>query len=441
MKFNDVTNKITEISKNVFGSEALLYDSGELCRLLLYKDVKKNDFDIVKTTVLTEVNGAKLFENIINNNEFFFCECDGGIISFGYYPCDNSVRICVDGKTVLPQYEIEKYENKAQTTLWQFEVDHKLIDCGMCYIMRTCSGAFFIIDSAHTYSVRDCDRIHDFLRERTPAGEKIRIKGWFLSHGHEDHTAQFMNYVRYYTEDTVIEKVYCNFIRNDHRDGSDWMPSNKNYVTMFYELMDKHPEIPVCRLHTGMYFYADNMRFDTLCSHEDVFPESNKNYNDSSVVLMMNAENTKVLFPGDAGLEESEVLETRYADYLKADIVQQAHHGHLGTTAEFYELVGAEIALFPVTQIKFDEELPNYYANRKSIEIAKYYFIASNGTVEIPLPYESGVFTVFPDETFESFSGVYNLWGYEYTKERKEQLYKEYLNRGGMPLDEYKNGF
>ena len=104
-------------------------------------------------------------------------------------------------------------------------------------------------------------------------------------------------------------------------------------------------------------------------------------------------------------------------------------------------MVDAEVALFPVTQIKFDEELPRQEANRKSLEISKYYFIASNGTVEFPLPYKSGEFKLLPDETFESFSGVFNLWCYEYTKERKEQLYKEYLERGGKPMDEYKNGF
>ncbi len=420
-----------------FKSEAQCYNSGESSQLLLYNNIEKDTF----YELLTQFDDKKLFDNKIENNEFFFCVDNGVLLSFAYYSCNNSIRISLDAKTALPQYEKESFKDKGETTLWQFEVDHTLIDCGMCYILRSCDGSFFVIDSAHTYSIKDCDRIYDFLRERTSNGEKIRIKGWFLSHGHEDHIAQFMNYVRYYTHDTIIEKVYHNFVPNDHRDGTYWTPSNLNYVTAFYDLMAKHPEIPVCRLHTGMYFYANNIRFDVLCSHEDVFPDSNENYNDSSVVIMAEAEGTKILFPGDAGLEESRVLEERYPTFLKSDIVQQAHHGHLGTTPEFYELVNAEIALFPVTQIKFDEELPNYLANRKSIQIAKYYFIASNGTVEIPLPYKSGVFRVFPDETFESFSGVFNLWCYEYTAERKEKLYKEYLERGGKPIEEYKNGF
>lgn len=437
MSFSDFLTVLKNKTDTLFGFEAQCYASGNDSCILLYNNADASSF----YELLKEYEGKKLFENKIENNEFCFCSDDGVLISFGYYPCNKSVRISLDGATALPQYEKENYADKGLSTLWQFEVDHTLIDCGMCYIFRCCDGSFFLIDSAHTYSIRDCDRIYDFLRERTPDGQKIRIKGWFLSHGHEDHIAQFMNYVRYYSHDSVIEKVYHNFVPNDHKDGTYWTPSNLNYVTAFYDLMKNHSEIPVCRLHTGMYFYANNIRFDVLCSHEDVFPGSNENYNDSSVVIMAQAEGTKILFPGDAGLEESRVLEERYPAFLKADIVQQAHHGHLGTTPEFYELVNAEIALFPVTQIKFDEELPNYLANRKSIEIAKYYFIASNGTVELPLPYKSGVFTVLPDETFESFSGVYNLWAYEYTKEHKERLYKEYLQRGGKPIDEYKNGF
>lgn len=431
---------LNKIPTPEFG-EFEFYPSGEGCELALYKNVSFKSF-CEYSQKLCNGSFELVNENEIENNYFKFFKSDSLSVSLGYYGCDSAVRLVVDTNINFPQFvPCEIYDKKAQTTLWQFEVDHRLIDCGMCYIVRTNTGAFFIIDSAHTYSVNDCERIHTFLRERTPNGEKIHIAGWFFSHGHEDHIAQFINYIGYYMTDTVIDGFYYNFIDMNHRDGGEWMQSHAGYINMFNERIRKHPEIPVYRLHTGQTFYIDNLKFDVLCSHEDVFPNDNSNYNDSSVVLMMTAEGSKFMIPGDAGHEESYILEARYPKYLKADIVQQAHHGHFGTTDNFYRLVDADVALFPVTQIKFDEELDHWSANRVSLDIADEYYIASNGTVEIDLPLKKGCVKVYPDETFESFEGVYNLWSYEYTPEYKQKLYEEYLRRGGKPLDEYKNGF
>lgn len=418
-----------------------LYHSGEGCDLALFKDASYEMFLNIAEE-LCRGTFELVNENKIENNYFKFFTGENLAVSLGYYECDKTIRLIVDVNRNFPPFAPESSLNRrSKTTLWQFEVDHSLIDCGMCYIIRTQTGAFFIIDSAHTYSINDGERIHDFLRERTPAGEKIHIAGWFFSHGHEDHIAQFMNFIEYYSDDAVIDSLYFNFAPIDHRDGGDWMESHRGYYELFDKVLENHPEVPVVRLHTGQTFYIDNLKIDVLCSHEDVFPNDNSNYNDSSVVLMLTAENTKVMLPGDAGHEESYILEARYPEYLKADIVQQAHHGHFGTTDNFYRLVDASIALFPVTQIKFDEELDHWSANRASIDIADEYYIASNGTVEIDLPYKKGEVKVYPDETFESFRGVYDLWAYEYTPEYKEKLYKEYLARGGKPLDEYKDGF
>ena len=422
-------------------SEYLFYPSGDGCELALYNDVTYEAFESYSEKF--KENAFRLInENRIENNYFKFFKNDRLTVSLGFYECDKTMRVVVDNNINLPQFNpCNNIVKREKTTLWQFEVDHSLIDCGMCYIFRTVTGAFFIIDSAHTYSINDCERIHDFLRERTPKGEKIHIAGWFFSHGHEDHIAQFISYIEFYCKDTVIDNLYFNFVSMDHRDGTEWMDSHRGYYNLFYKALENHPEVPVIRLHTGQSFYIDNLKIDVLCSHEDVFPKDNSNYNDSSVVIMVTAENTKVLLPGDAGHEESYILEARYPKHLKSDIVQQAHHGHFGTTDNFYRLVDADVALFPVTQIKFDEELDHWSANRVSLEIADEYYIASNGTVEIDLPYKKGDIKVLPDETFESFKGVYDLWSYEYTKEYKEKLYNEYLGRGGKPLDEYKDGF
>lgn len=204
-------------------AEYLFYPSGDGCELALFNDVTYEDFEAYADNLIE--NAFKLInENKIENNYFKFFKNDRLTVSFGFYECDKTMRVVVDSNINLPQFKpCNNIVKREKTTLWQFEVDHSLIDCGMCYIFRTVTGAFFIIDSAHTYSVNDCERIHKFLRERTPENEKIRIAGWFFSHGHEDHIAQFINYFNFFCEDTVIDNLYFNFISLDHRDGDEWM--------------------------------------------------------------------------------------------------------------------------------------------------------------------------------------------------------------------------
>ena len=111
--------------------------------------------------------------------------------------------------------------------------------------------------------------------------------------------------------------------------------------------------------------------------------------------------------------------------------MQVSHHGHLGLKEDFYALAAPKVLLFPVTQIMFDGDLDRYPVNRIIIDKCEEYYIASNGTVEIDLPYMHGLSKKFDDETFESFEGVYNLWGYEYTEERKEELRRLFVKNGG----------
>ena len=119
MEFNEYLINLKNKADSFFNTDAQCYDSGKDSQLLLYNNVEKEAF----YKLLSQYEKKKIFDNIIENNEFFFFFEDGVLLSFGYYSCDKSVRISIDGKTALPQYEKEEYTNKGETTLWQFEVD------------------------------------------------------------------------------------------------------------------------------------------------------------------------------------------------------------------------------------------------------------------------------------------------------------------------------
>ena len=405
-----------------------IYDCCDGVSMMLYKNVSAQTFAEYEKTL--ENAGYDVFDSRdIAGNIHYTLRNDGMLIQL-YRSVDGDVRVIADNYTAMVTKEPSEIQRCCSTELYQFETDHSLIDCGMCYIIRCADNSFFIIDSAHFYSIHDNDRIHDLLRSMTPENEKIRIAGWFLSHGHDDHICKCKDYLLYNMDDTVIDAFYYNFIDDKHPDNGHWDGAGKGFRRCFYDAV-KASGVPVIKLHTGQHFYVRNLEFEVLCTHEDVWPASCRDYNNSSTVLMMTAENTKVLFPGDASNESSRILEERYADYLKCDIVQLSHHGHNGTSAQFYRYADAKVVLCPNTQIKIDEEFPRFEANRVAYDIADEFYVSANGTVKLTLPYVAGSAELFPDETNEDFDGIKQLWNYQYTDEFKKNHIEGFIRRGG----------
>lgn len=94
---------------------------------------------------------------------------------------------------------------------------------------------------------------------------------------------------------------------------------------------------------------------------------------------------------------ESEILCKRYGDYLKADIVQIAHHGYSGATVELYEYAAGKVALFPTAKEYFEKN-KDRKANKKILELCNEVYIAGNGTACFKLPYILGTATVTKPE-------------------------------------------
>lgn len=394
---------------------------------LVLQECSKQDYDAYVERLLAAGHTLAAAHSI-GENYHATLRGDGHMMHVYFNACRSAVRAVYDENTVLPCFSPQPCAAKQATVLYQFETDHTLIDCGMCYIIQCADGSFFIIDSAHYYSFNDNDRIHKFLRERTPAGEDIIIAGWYFSHSHVDHVGKFMDFLRYNCDDVVIEALYFNFVPSAYFD--DISAEDQTVKDNFFRLVRSYPDLPKITLHTGQQFYARNLSFEVLYTHEDVYPSAFRDYNTSSSVLMLTADGTKILFPGDAGGVASKVMIGRYGDYLKCDILQVAHHGHYGLSPEFYQLAHAPVVMFPTTQIKYDEEFAVFEANRTAAALSEQCYIASNGTIAIPLPFTGDV-QFLGDETFEDFDKIKGLWGYDYTDARKQELYAAFLARGG----------
>lgn len=419
------------LCENAICGESSVYNCGDGAYMRLIKGAAESDFS--KICGECEKLGYTIFQrNDLEENRHASYHGDM-LIHIYFCPSEKSLRVICDPFSARFECEEPKYERRCGSALWQFENDHSYIDCGMCYILRCADNSFFIIDSGHFLQPNDHKRIYRFLRERTSDGERTVIAGWFFSHAHDDHVSQFVDFIREYGSAVEIERLYYNDAPIDHRDSMSWGESNKKYIRRFEDCA-RSCKIPAAKLHTGQRFFVRNLRFDVLCTQEDVWPQSLENFNNTSCVLALEADGTRIIFPGDAADVESDIMTARYTEKtLGCDIMQQSHHGHSGASPEFYRRAKAKTVMFPITKIKFDEEYPKQEANRVACSIAEEYFIASDGTVEFPLPYSVGSAKVYPDETFENFAAIKMLWGYGYPEEYKKQLFEEFLRRGDLP--------
>jgi|GEM_PF-129726 len=376
-------------------------------------------------------------------NVFFTLKKGGIRVNLLYTPCDSSLRLTAAENEQTPHLTPQKCKKETGTVFYAFENDQTLIDCGMCLMVQCSDHSFFVVDSGHYFQPNDNDRIYKFMRERTPENKKITVCGWLITHAHTDHVSKLIDFLKYNTGDVIIEGFFQNLLPADYGEWDGNYEERQTAEKLFAAL--ECYGAPVYKLHTGMRFYVRNLAFDVLSTFEDIFPERIDDYNDSSAVVMLETEGSRVFIPGDAAVKASKKLEARYGNTLKCDVAQISHHGHTGLSKDCYELLGADTVIFPVTRIMFEQELPKKEANRRAIEIASACFITGDGTICVPLPYNRESIVKLPDETMEDFEKIKRLWKYEYSDEYKEYIYTCFIMNGGDPdklfLPTSKNGW
>jgi len=368
--------------------------------MLRIDNTSKQEYDDYLTSL--EEAGFQLYDsNTIRDNYFSTYIGRSLVIQVYYTAHDKVTRIVADPKTALYLRKNDMaYKKTCDTTLYQMELDYRNIDCGMCYIIQCADGSFFIIDSAHMFSINDHHRLYDLLRRLTPKGQKIVISGWFFSHAHQDHIAMFMNFLTAGFENYQIERLYYNFPSLNVLGSDKWKESDKVTMREFDQLIEKHKEIPIVKLHTGQRFFVRNLEFQVLATHEDIYPGSLSCYNDCSTILLMTVDGCRTLFLGDSNYTESTILVSRYGSYLKSDIIQVAHHGYNAANVGIYFCADAKVSLYATTQKKYEENISTP-SNKVVKELSKEIYIAGNGTTALKLPYTPGSAVVFPKEIID----------------------------------------
>lgn len=335
----------------------------------------------------------------IRDNIFYTFFSDNVQLHVYYIGHDGSMYIIIDENTERYERNISTAGN-GETVVYQFELDYRHIDCGMCYIIKCRDGSFFIIDSAHMFSEEDHIRIYEFLKKHTENGSPIIISGWFLSHGHQDHIVKFMDFVKEDFKDVRLKNIYYNFPSLTVNGAEKWKEDDKKTMMEFWKLMQEHKELKSFYTHTGQRFCVSDLSFTVLSTHEDLCRYPLECYNNASTVLMMESEKTKILFLGDADYTACSEMIARYGRALKSDIVQVAHHGFNEANAGIYYMIEAKTALYATSQERFEKTMFSP-SNKTVLSLCTEYFAAGNATVGFRLPYKTGSAFCLPKEVMD----------------------------------------
>ena len=403
-----ITKRLNEWNVDIPQFEGGTWSGCSTCNhddiLYYYTDVVESNF----TAYCTKLEGAGYKSYALNsmagNRYSTYVSADDKYMVHVYYTkYDSAVRIVtgsISDDTVLP-YNVdgpEKYTKITESKITQMTLDYASGNFGMCYIVTLEDGSFIIFDGGGRAGGIDHIRLYNLLvklNER-PDG-KIVIAAWILTHSHQDHYVVFSNFCDKYGSKVTIEQHISNVpdtvVRYNSGNPGGHMEDGtydaaKAAVGGFTQV----------KPYTGMKFWVRNAEIDILYTHEALYPDVLRIFNNSTMVMKMTIGGQEIMWLGDIQTEGSNVICSMYGNTLKSDIVQVSHHGGNGATKEFYTLIDPSVAFWPTSASSYKKQTAG--TSTSASYVIDYYlatlmnvvdiFVAQPDNISITLPFKPG---------------------------------------------------
>ena len=301
---------------------------------------------------------------------------------------------------LLTQQAYSKICNSSVTTI-------RLVgnSVGMSYILQLEDGSFVIVDGGN-YVKDNYDKeilyatlteLHTRAHGAAPTPSKpIHIAAWLVTHSHGDHYGNMNAFLSTYASSKLIKMDYLigNFpdLSTIYPVGGDttWMGNGTNIPNMQKYFTDAGlSAFKYVKVHTGMALYFANLKMEILMTTEDHAPFRITNSNDTNTVTkwtisstpaqsgsisadtVSDAKSTTWTMLGDSCVYASRWLCAMWGGaydattglydggYLKADMVQLAHHGNIGCEVALYKTVQPEVVWFPHNSSSYNSYTQN----------------------------------------------------------------------------------
>ncbi len=346
---------------------------------------------------LTAAGFEEYTSNIIMTNRFATFIGHGMSINCSYFPSTGIARVISEPLGKLPPREADNlYTDRGLATLLTgVKIETVVAAEGMGYVLRLCDGSFIIIDGGMgDPDHRDSTRLLNILKDQSPDETPI-IAAWLFTHLHGDHVGVFDCFSIDYHDRVKIEMIVCNFPTEEEIAASDspYMLDDSIYRYNQFKkcLAEYYPDVPVVKPHTGNVFHVRNAKFEILATLDELYPDTIatlRNMNSSTTLYKMTLCGQTILWTGDIDRPSYPMAMNHFGTYLKADILQLAHHSMNGTP-EFYALVDPTVALLPIWENGYKSLTVTKPQNQWLMNSPnmKHLIDTSKGTWSVTLPY------------------------------------------------------
>lgn len=203
------------------------------------------------------------------------------------------------------------------------ETDNPMI--GMCYVYRLSDGTALILDGG-TSNAACADNLFRTLERldiATDGEGRYRIAAWIFTHGHGDHYGAFMSFTSRYASRVSLAYAMYSFPTGSAASGGDSEAPLASTLYKFY------PDARRISPHAGLQYFFGNLTVHVLYAPELLYTTTGVDYyNNTSLILRMEANGQSVLHMGDAGEAAAEAAwsQNEEAAFLSTAL-QITHHG------------------------------------------------------------------------------------------------------------------
>lgn len=230
-------------------------------------------------------------------------------------------------------------------------------------VIKLADNSLILIDGATQQQLSGAAGVHlnEFLHTitGTPAGGKITVKAWVITHHHVDHGPGLVQFFTDHHSQYDLQYMMGN-MANMRDYYIDFVSTSKAYRYF--------PNLKLHRLHTGETIKLGGVEMDILYTLEDlVIPEAGtiatSDDNDFSVQYRFRFDGIKVHMTGDISLGgERAMLKMYEKSDMKVDIFQSPHHGY-NNTVRLFEVANPSVTVFSAPKSVAQTKVPEVYEN------------------------------------------------------------------------------